>query len=473
MKFVLSIFFSLLMSVMSLMAVPAYRKPFVVKQSDGTELTVILTGDESFHYHMTLDGKPLVKEANGDYSYATFSDEGRFVSTKQLAHNKDARSAIELSLLSSIDNEAMKSRISKSAASRSAKYRTAAKRAGSQIAPKGEVNVAVLLVQFKDAKFTYTKQDVENILNTKDYVYKNEIANSIGSARDYFIAQSDGKFKPNFLVTDIVTLDYNMAYYGANDKDGNDVKASYVIKHGIEKANASFDFSKCDNNGDGEVEFVYCIYAGYSEAHGAAENTIWPHQWQMSAECGIVTVDGVKCDTYACSSELNLNEEYENDYGRILNGIGTICHEFSHCLGLPDVYDVTYETSNFCMDYWDLMDQGNYAAEGYVPVGYSAYQRDFCGWRDLVELTSGGKYSMDALTQGGIGYKIINDANPKEYYILENRKKEDWDKGIFNEGMLVVHVDYLETAWKNNQINVTADHPRYTIIPADNELTVY
>lgn len=473
MKFILSIILSLFVSVMSVMAVPAYRKPFVVKQSDGTELTVVLTGDEALHYHVTLDGKPLVKELNGDFSYATFSDEGLFVSTKQLAHNEGSRSASEIRLLSTLGNEAMKTKIAKAATARSAKYKSAAQKASSQVATEGKVNVAVLLVQFKDCKFTYTKEDVNNILNTKDYVYENKIANSIGSARDYFIAQSDGKFEPNFLVTDIVTLDNNMAYYGANNTNGDDVKPSYMIKDGIKKADANFDFSKCDNNGDGEVEFVYCIYAGYAEAYGADENTIWPHQWEMSAECGTITVDGVKCDTYACSSELNLNEEYEAGYGKMLNGIGTMCHEFSHCLGLPDVYDTAGSTDNFCMSYWDLMDQGSYAAEGYVPVGYSAYQRDFCGWRELVELKEGGKYSMKALTQGGIGYKVVNNENKNEYYILENRKQESWDSYLFNSGMLVVHVDYLASAWSNNKVNTTKNHPRYTIIPADNELVIY
>lgn len=464
---------SLLISVLSAVAVPAYRKPFVVKQSDGSELTVVLTGDEALHYYVTLDGKPLVKESNGDYSYATFGNAGVFLSTKQLAHNAGFRSAVEESLLLGIDNDAMISKISKATASRSAKYKSAAKKAGSQIKPEGEINVAVVLVEFPDKKFTYTKEDIHNILNTENFVYENVIANSIGSARDYFIAQSDGKFKPNFLVTDIVTLDNKMSYYGGNDSKGDDLRPTYMIRDGIKKADANFDFSKCDNNGDGEVEFVYCIYAGYSESYQADANTVWPHQWELSAQCGSITVDSVKCDAYACSSELILNESYEEGVGKMLNGIGTMCHEFSHCLGLHDIYDVTYKSGNFGMDFWDLMDQGNYVGEGYLPVGYSAYQRDFCGWRDLVVLEESGEYSMKALTQGGIGYKVINEANPDEYYILENRKQEGWDTGIFNSGMLVVHVDYLKSAWDSNNINTVAGHPRYTIIPADNDLAIY
>ena len=455
-------------------AVPAHRMQKKVKQSDGTELTVVLAGDEALHFYTTLDGKPLVKEVNGDYSYAMFSSEGKFVSTQCLAHDKNVRTVVENAFIESIDYEMMSASLSKAVNARSAKFKAAAQKAGSQIVPEGDVNVAVLLVQFKDTKFTYTKEDFNNILNTKDYVYENPIANSIGSARDYFMAQSDGKFRPNFIVTDIVTLDNNMSYYGGNDSSGEDKKPTYAIKEGIKKADAAgFDFSKCDNNGDGEVEFVYCIYAGYSENYGADASTIWPHQWQLSAQSGTITVDGVKCDTYACSGELIYNESYESRIGKTLAGIGVMCHEFSHCLGLHDIYDTTYNSGNWGMDYWDLMDQGSYAAEGYVPVGYSAYQRDFCGWRKLVEINSKGSYSMEALTRGGVGYKIVNDANNNEYYILENRKQEGWDTYLFGSGMLVIHVDYLKSAWDNNSINVTKNHPRYTLIPADNELLAY
>ena len=454
-------------------AAPAYRKPFTVKQSDGTELSVVLLGDEALHYHATLDGKPLVKEADGSFYYATFSN-GGFVSTKCLAHNSVKRTAAENVLLESIDFATMKTDIAKASGVRSAVYKAAAQKAGSQIVPEGDVNVAVLLVQFKDEKFTYTKEAINNLLNTKDFVYENPIANGIGSARDYFMAQSDDKFRPNFIVSEIVTLDNNMSYYGGNDSDGDDKKPTYMVKEGIRKADAAgFDFSKCDNNKDGEVEFVYCIYAGYSESYGADDNTIWPHQWQLSAEAGTITVDGVKCDTYACSGELVYNESYESKIGKTMAGIGLICHEFSHCLGLHDIYDVTYESGNWGMDYWDVMDQGNYAAEGYVPVGYSAYQRDFCGWRKLVEINSKDTYSMEPLTQGGVAYKVVNDANKNEYYILENRKQEKWDTYLFGSGMLVIHVDYLKSAWDGNTINTTKNHPRYTLIPADNELAVY
>ncbi len=470
----ISLLLILLFIAVSVFGVPARRAPFVVKQSDGTELTIILTGDEALHYYMTIDGKPLFKEANGDFSYASFTDEGVFASTRCLAHDSEKRTDDEKALIASIDYGKMRTSIDKVARQRAEKYRSATSRAASVIT-KGEVNVPVVLVQFPDYKFSYTKEDIHRMLNEEGFVYENEIANGIGSARDYFIAQSDGQFTPNFIVSDIVTLSQKMAYYGGNDSRGEDKNASYAIKEGIQKANETFDFSICDNDGDGVVEFVYCIYAGYAESYQAAAETIWPHKWQLSYEAGSITVDGVTCDTYACSSELNLNEGYESRYGKLLGGIGTICHEFSHCLGLPDSYDTNGSDNGkaWGMDYWDLMAQGNYAAEGYVPIGYNAYQRAFCGWRELVEINEKGYYSLEPLTQGGVAYKVVNDANSNEFYILENRKRESWDKYLFGQGMLVVHIDYLESAWENNAVNAYSSRPRCTIIPADGELFPY
>lgn len=455
----------------------ANRKPFTVKQSDGTMLSVALVGDEALHYFVTLDGKYLVKEENGDFSYATFSDEGIFVSMGVLAHNKDERSDAENALLSEIDNEAIEKAVILTHESRSAKYRTTVQTRSSsstRAITTGEVYVPVLLVEFQDVKFSFEKEDIEKLLNEPNYKYKFEIGavESYGSARDYFIAQSGGLFAPKFVITNIVTLPQNMAYYGGNDASGNDKNPQAMIRSGIELADASFDFSQCDNDKDGNLEFLYCIYAGYSEASGANENTVWPHQWTLTSNGSGKTVDGVYCNAYACSSELNVTEAYEH-YGKWLAGIGAICHEFSHCLGLHDVYDVSYKSGVWGMDEWDVMAVGDKAAYGYAPVGYNSYQKEICGWKKLETLEKKGRYSMLPQTQGGVGYKIVNDANPNEFFILENRKREGWDMQLAADGMMIIHVDYNKSAWDNNKINTTSGHPRFQIVPADNELIAY
>lgn len=468
-----SLLLLLLVAVISVFAVPARRAFSVHRQSDGADLYITVTGDETFHYYTTIDGVPVVKGENGDYYYAAFTLEEGFLSTGCIAHNEGNRSFEELQI---IDINEFAGIADNMAAKAKAARRSAPARAAS-VSTMGVVNVPVLLVEYSDVKFTFTKDVVSDYLNKENYEgYDNPIAKSIGSAKDYFIAQSDGKFIPNFVVTDIVTLPNTMAYYGGNNASGSDTRPGHMIADGLKAADDNLDFSIFDNDGDGVVEFVYCIYAGYGEnVTGNDESTIWPHQWELSATTGTKTFDGVKFNVYACSNELAISEEFSEAYGgTYLSGIGTMCHEFSHCLGLPDLYDTSSNgTGMSTFGYWDLMDSGSYTAEGYIPTGYSAYERDFMGWRALEVLDKKGDYSMTAITSGGHGYKIINDANSNEYYILENRKQEGWDKYLFGAGMLISHVDYDAKIWDNNTVNNTKSHLRLSLVPADNEILEY
>lgn len=450
-------------------AVPADRSARSHKQSDGTTLIIKLNGDEYFHYYSTFDGVPVVKNSDGDYCYAVFDDANNLVSTGCIAHNKELRNYEEQAIIDANEFSGMPTTMKAVARARAAK---AVEQRAASVSPKGVVNVAVVLVEYTDVKFTFSKELVSDVLNKKNYegYQPTTSVKSIGSAKDYFIAQSGGAFEPNFIVTDIVTLPNKMAYYGENDKWGNDLRVGRMIADGLNAADANFDFSIFDNDGDGEAEFVYCIYAGFGESYaGNDENTVWPSSWELRYSVGYQTHDGVRFNTYACSSEIALYEDDAAIYGKSLSGIGLVCHEFSHCLGLPDVYDVNYNGGS-TMHYWDLMDCGNYTADGYVPVGYNAYQRDFMGWKPLLPLEDKGEYSMLPLTSGGNGYKLVNEANSNEYFIFENRKQENWDSYLFGNGMLITHVDYDKTAWDSNELNTNLSHLRYKLIPADNEI---
>ena len=452
-------------------ASPADKSAYAHKQSDGTTLILTLKGDEFFHYYSTLDGVPVKKNAQGDYCYAVLDENNIFVSTDIIAHNKELRNFEEKNLVDANVFSGMAKEMKKIARARAMEY--APKKVAS-VSPVGKVNVPVLLVEYSDVKFTFDKELVSDILNKKGYEgYQASGIKSLGSAKDYFLEQSGGKFEPNFIVTDIVTLPNKMAYYGANDSKGNDVRVGRMIADGLSAADANFDFSIFDNDGDGSAEFLYCVYAGFGESYsGNDENTVWPCSSELRSDVGRKTHDGVSFNLYACSSEIALTEEDAKYHGKFLNGIGLVCHEFSHCLGLPDTYDVDYNGGS-TMQYWDLMDCGNYAADGYVPVGYNAYQRDFMGWKNLEELTEKGDYSMLPLTSGGSGYKIVNEANRNEFYVLENRKQEAWDTYLFANGMLITYVDYNKSVWDKNELNTDTSHLRYKLIPADNEIIAF
>jgi hypothetical protein len=210
------------------------------------------------------------------------------------------------------------------------------------------------------------------------------------------------------------------------------------------------------------------IYAGKGEHDNESQkDLIWPHSWDLSdtanGACGMVEVDGVNVDTYACGPELNADGT--------VSGIGTMCHEFTHCLGLPDFYDVNGDDDNFGMATWSLMDYGSYNGDGYVPCNYTSYEKWFCGWLEPIELTEATEVTgMKSMTDYGDAYIIYNPANRNEFFLLENHTQTGWDAEAYGSGMLVIHVDYDKEVWKNNEVNTVKGHQRCTIVPADNDL---
>ena len=461
--------------VIQTMAVPAKRVVKTVTQIDGTQLDVILRGDESFHFYSTTDGIPLIEEFGG-YSYAKVRD-GRLESSGVQAHNLRERGINEISFLNfsgAINRSSVHElwgqksmarnarRLSRSQLMRKQQHLNKAKaKASTQETTKKGL---VILVSYSDTTLTYGKQDFNEMFNTTGYT-KNR---HIGSVRDYFKDQSYGQLEIDFDVVGPYKLSNKMSYYGENNSDGDDKYAGQMVAEACKLANADVNFSDYDWDGDGEVEQVYVIYAGYGEASRAPKNTVWPHEWALSAsDYGkSLRLDGVTVDTYACSNEL------AGTSGKVMDGIGTACHEFSHCLGLPDLYDTSEKS--FGMATWSIMDYGCYNGpwgyEGCVPCAYTAYERFFTGWIDPTVLHDGCMVSnMSPITESEDSYIIYNDKHKDEYYILTNIQKSSWNRYAEGHGLLVVHVDYDQSAWEANEVNVSANHQRCTIIPADNE----
>ena len=323
----------------------------------------------------------------------------------------------------------------------------------------GKKKCLILLAQFSDKKFTMNdpKAFYNRVANEPGF---NE-GNFKGSVADYFKAQSNGKFEMNFDVMGPYTLG-EQAYYGKNEGGQQDVNVQAMISGCLGKAAAEgIDFSPYDWDGDGEMEMVFVVYAGRGEATGGGDNTIWPHKGRMtnSVKCGNKTLIN-----YACSNELSTSNE--------VDGIGTICHEFSHCFGYPDAYDVNY-TGLYGMGTWDLMCQGNYNGNGFTPAGYTAYEKYAAGWITPIELKENTSVSgIKPLADDGDAYIFKNPNNSDEYYLIENRQQKGWDAGLAGSGIIINHIDYNLKAWNYNIPNSMMaginDHERITLIPADN-----
>ena len=444
-------------------AVPAKKGvKRTIKLADGTSVVVELKGDEFASYWQADDGKCYVQDI--DSRTFKITDKAQVVN-RGLAKRQKA------------NDERIK---------RFAKRGQKRKITGAFSHFTGTKKGLIILVNFKDVKFgrTHTRTMFDNIANKKGFT------NSLGfkgSVKDYFLAQSNGQFELDFDVVGPYTLSQNMAYYGAHTKDGNvDAKAGHMVLEACQMADKDVNYADYDWDGDGEVDQVFVIYAGFGEADGGSEDTIWPHESMLSASTvgtRYETKDGVNVNTYACG-----NENTYDMLGRSrINGIGTICHEFSHCLGYPDLYDTNYG-GNFGMGSFDLMSSGSYNGESFCPPNYSAYEKWIAGWITPIVLDKPasvkGLQAQDV--KYGQAFVVYNDNNKNEYYLIENRQQSVgiWDKQLPASGMMITHVDYDENIWEWNNVNTIVnyssqygkdyayldnDHQRLTIFHADNE----
>lgn len=435
--------FVLLASVLSLSAAPAQRGLWrTIRLADGTERRARLCGDEFMHYLRDAAGQRYRYDSTtaayvpiADFSTLTTKAAGR---RQRVARARAARRSATRAVLG----------------------------AAHQVYA-GTKRGLIILVEFKDKQFAQGHDNAlfQRIANEEGYQSADGFR---GSVRDYFKSQSAGQFVIDFDVVGPVQLPQNCSYYGGNDADGNDRHPAQMVATACRLADAETDFSRYDWDGDGAADEVYILYAGEGENANGGEETVWPHQSELSYNGLQLKLDGVMIDTYACSAELSSAAQ--------INGIGTLCHEFSHCLGLPDMYDVTYQ-GGYGMQNWDVMDQGSYNGDangdgygdGMVPAAYTAYERMYAGWLTPRELTADTLISsMRPLTDGGEAYIIYNKVHRDEFYLLENRQQTGWDAQLYGAGLLAVHVDYDAVAWRSNNVNSTNDHQRCTPVAADN-----
>ena len=456
-------------------AIPARPIPFTITQPDGTQLTIRLKGDEHFHFATTDDRIPIVLGNDNQYYYAAIEND-KLVSSKIAAHNESQRTDNELKYI-----QAHKDKLQ---AHVSQKYIEIAQKRQHTSALKaqatenntnfiGDKKGLVILVNFSNKEMV--EDDANDAFNKQFNLEGYDKNGHIGSVHDYFYDQSYGQFNLTFDVVGPVTVSKPYSYYGSNDFWGDDKHPGEMIIEACKLANEYVNFADYDWDGDGEVEQVYVIYAGYGEASGAPANTIWPHEYSLTSckqandGTGALHLDGVKIDTYACSCEL------AGRTGNTIDGIGTACHEFSHCMGFPDFYDVSY-SNIFGMDAWDVMDYGAYSGPeniGEVPCGYTAYERWFAGWLKPIELSEADRIeNIPNIGDEPVAYVVYNDKNRNEYFTLENRQSERWfsyvDTYTDCHGLLITHVDYSASVWDSNNVNTSKKHPRMSVVVADN-----
>ncbi len=463
--------------------------PITVSQPDGTQLTVRINGDADFNWVSTLDGVVLKQEGNG-YYVANIDTNGMLSSSGTLAHDADKRSSAEKSLCKKQDVKAfltVNTRPERLAATRG----FGGKGSTSFFPHTGSPRAIVLLVQFANRPFKVQPRKAFNqYLNSmadKHQDFGNAENRNTGSVKRYFSDMSGGKFKPQFDLYGPITMPKNAAYYG----EGSSSMEKYreLVSEACTMMDDSLDFSKYDADKDGNVDLVYIIYAGYGESVSSIDSTLWPKAFVCGTD---IKKDGKYVRLAGISNELNGHPDvhYSSTSGLLINGVGLFCHEFSHCMGLPDFYPTVspqWTTANGKQDFdaydnqgmeeWDVMDNGIYLYNGYSPTAYTAWEREKMGWLTIETLTREGKVELKSIDQGGKAYRIKNDKNTNgnEYYIVENIQAKGWNYKLPASGMMVSHVEYVPWAFSvfhggDNSVNNIKKHPRMTIVPADGYL---
>lgn len=449
------------------MAVPAYPGPISVEQPDGSTLEIILRGDERGHREFTPDGFSIMRDADGFFVYVTVDGQGMPVASAVRATDVSLRGTVEKQFLLSLDNDAVGN-----AFDRAVRMRTMTRSGGTDtrylcsgaaFPAKDSPRALVVLVEYADVSFSmenpvdfYTR-----MLNEEGF---NEY-NATGSARDFFVENSNDVFTPRFDVYGPVKLEYPMRHYGANDYFGQDTAPEEMVIEACTVLDGEgVDFSVYDTNNDGQIDNVFLFYAGYGEADSYKQDTVWPHsadivEFKLGKD---YFFDGLLLNRYGCTNEI--------DYvHRRPDGIGTFVHEFSHVMGLPDLYPTSYSDA-FSPGEYSTLDHGPYNNNGRTPPHYSAFERYSLDWLEPELLEYTGEYVLDPVHTSNKAF-IIPTENENEFFLLENRQQECCDAYIPGHGMLVWHIDYNEGVWNKNVVNNTPSHQYVDLVEADNKRT--
>lgn len=443
-------------SALTASAVPAKRGPYTAYTVDGKEIMVQRVGDEHGSWFLDMQGN-LMRHTAAGFEFARFDSDGLLVKS-------DTPLRFSRSMVPAAATQTSAMRRSAAAIGRFP---------GNSFPVTGKQKAIVVLVEFADVKFHLgdnARSYFTDMLSKEGF---NEY-DGTGCAHEYFLEMSSGNFDCDFNVYGPVTLKNNMEYYGGN----NDANAYKMAIEACDALDSTVDFADYDRNNDGYIDNVFIFYAGLGEATAYPEEKalVWPHAWNVTAaERTRHTYDGKILDSYGCTNEWI--EEYRannrSGYTKVdeyPDGVGTFVHEFSHILGLPDLYytDKYLEDIYFTPGEWSVLDYGPYNNNGRTPPAYSAFERNALGWMTPEELTADIENpSLTHIEESNHAYSICNPKDATEFYLLECRKRSGWDKYIPSDGMLVWHIDYDSANWTENTVNNTRTHQYVDLVEAD------
>lgn len=423
------IYITLILFANTLFGAPLDRIPTELKQPDNTTIQCFMSGDEFFNYLHTEEGYLIIRGDDGFYYFADKS--GKEIIASNWRVDLHTPESLPLQKWLKPDRELIQAKVNEMQNSSDSKQYIKDK---TQTASKGKVNNLVVFIRFADQQeYNYSIDIFDVLFNRPDSL----------SMKNYYLEASFGDLEvtTHFLPKPInnTVISYQdtepRSYYqvynqqtNPNGYQGNEEwrrekeLLTRALEFIVDKVPDNINF---DSDNDGNIDNVVFIVQGGTEAWSSL---LWPHRSWYS---GDVTLNNRRVRDYNfIQSDIIFTGNY---------GIGTICHEYFHSLGAPDLYHYNQD-DKMATGAWDLMERTQNPPQ--LMCNYLKYQ--YTGWvSKLPEISEDGKYSLyPTSSQEKNIYKLKLPSNNDEFLVLEYRRKEgQYDSGIPGTGLLVYKID--------------------------------
>ena len=185
-----------------------------------------------------------------------------------------------------------------------------------------------------------------------------------------------------------------------------------------------------DGDNDGFVDNIVCVVDGSATS---VEDPLWSKAFFLSG----LQVNGLSV------RQVNLHSGYSVIGSTLFNGIGTLCHEFLHSMGYPDLYHRS-DVSGNPVGQWDIMATTSIFLQ--YPLAYQRYS--VSGWMDAETITKDGTYTLApaSASEGSRLYLLKTPLSETEFFAVEYRKSgtrysDELDSKIYGDGMVVYRVN--------------------------------
>ncbi|RPI30517.1 MAG: M6 family metalloprotease domain-containing protein, partial [Actinomycetota bacterium] len=278
----------------------------------------------------------------------------------------------------------------------------------------------------------------------------------VNSMAEYFLEQSSGRYTVDGDCVDWVMVPQTHEVYddgNANEDTSENVwlfladslDGWYEAQIAAGKTDAEIDaylarfdeYDRYDWDGDGEfaepdgyIDHYQSLHSGNGEEDGGGalgDEAIWSHSWY--ANYADIGKTGPSDEFLLGGIQVGDSSYWIGDYTiqPENGGVGVFTHEYTHDLGLPDLYDTAGAGDNGC-SFWTLMDSGSWLSDndyelGSAPSHQGAWEKLMLGWLDYAVATPG---ETTKLTLGPAEY---NSTNAQALVVTLPDKFVEWDIG--------------------------------------------